>query len=46
MCCMYVQECSSVIESQPLLFCRCAGPGGEAPENTAAVEEAADYHSG
>lgn len=23
----------------------CAGPSGEAPENTAAIEEAADHHS-
>lgn len=28
------------------LACLCAGPGREAPENTAAVEEAADHHSG
>lgn len=28
------------------IACLCAGPGGEAPENTAAVEEAADHHSG
>lgn len=30
----------------PPLSRSCAGLGGEAPENTAAVEEAADHHSG
>lgn len=40
-----MRESSSVTASQAPLVCLCAGPSGEAPENTAAVEEAADHHS-
>lgn len=36
---------SSTYKSQNSLLFECAGPSREAPENTAAVEEAADHHS-
>lgn len=37
--------CTVYTASETPLLCVCAGPSGEAPENTAAVEEAADHHS-